>query len=68
MSADGQVQNFTRQIDGHRSSCIYAVETALVGQPNSTIPQPKVFSPDAPVCTENLNPDIMVMKSAENRV
>ncbi len=21
-----------------------------------------------PVCTENLNPDIMVMKSAENRV
>jgi hypothetical protein len=25
-------------------------------------------APQSPVCTENLNPDIMVMKSAENRV
>jgi hypothetical protein len=43
--------------DGHRRG----------GSPEFTLPQIE-RPPSIPVCTENLNPDVVVMKSAKNGV
>ena len=51
MCADRQEQKLARQIDGHCSSRIRGVAAGIRvnRQNNSTIPQPKILSPDAPL-------------------
>jgi hypothetical protein len=48
MRADGQVQKLARQIGGHCSSPVWDMAAVITG-PNSTVSQPKIFSPDAPL-------------------
>jgi hypothetical protein len=47
MNADGQEQKLACQIDGHCNSPIWNKAPAVT-RPNFTIPQSKVFSPNAP--------------------